>query len=357
MRISAVPARDLDAALLAKWRSLQMTIPTFANPYFSPHFTMAVASLRDDVFVGILEDGGQPVGFFPFQRSWGGIGHPVGGPFSSYQGVVARPEVEWNVPDLMRGCGLSVLEFTCMLVSQSQFSPYHKVMTESLIMDISEGYEAYEKKRIEMGGSQLKRTYRNMRKLEREHPGYRFVRHEASPAALRQMITWKTQQCHALGTPDIFGNNWSPGLLERVHATHLEDFGGILSALYVDDRMIAAEIDIQSPTVWHRWICAYDVEFARFSPGVILGIEMAKVAATEGVRHLDIGKEATFYKEHFMTSEVKIAEGYVEVPSPVTAARKARRNLESWVRASPFVEVARIPGRWLTKLERSRRFR
>ena len=357
MKISALPAGELDAGLVERWRALQAGLPEFANPYFSPHFTLAVASVRDDVFVGVLEDGGAVAGFLPFQKGRGRIGRPVGGPFSSYQGVVGAPGLEWTIAELMRGCGLAVLEFTCMLTSQAQFAPHHKVKTESLIMDLAGGYAAYEKKRLEMGGSQLKRTYRNIRKLVREHPDYRFVRHVASADVLRRMIAWKSEQCRRLGTPDIFGNDWSPGLLEYVHATHLPDFGGILSALYVGERMIAAEIDVQSPTVWHRWICAYDLEFARYSPGVVLGVEMAKVAATEGVLQMDIGKEMTFYKESFMTSVVPIAEGYVETPSLVAGARQARRGLEAWVRRSPFVEIARIPGRWLTKLERRRRFR
>jgi CelD/BcsL family acetyltransferase involved in cellulose biosynthesis len=121
--------------------------------------------------------------------------------------------------------------------------------------------------------------------------------------------------------------------------------------------MIAAELGIRSATVWHRWICAYDPEYAQYSPGVILGVEMAKAAAAEGISHLDLGKDSTFYKQSFMTATIPIAEGFVERPSLVTAARHARRDLEAWVRRSPFANIARIPGRWLTRYERSSRFR
>jgi hypothetical protein len=45
------------------------------------------------------------------------------------------------------------------------------------------------------------------------------------------------------------------------------------------------------------------------------------------------------------------------MPSLAATARQARRGLEAWVRRSPFLKVARIPGRWLTNFERQRRFR
>lgn len=343
--------------MVERWSSLQRHHTLFANPYFSPHYTSAVSAVRSDVFVGVLEQGGIAVGFFPFQRSLAGVGHPVGGPYSGYQGLVASPEVQWSVPELMQGCRLGALEFTHMLAHHEQFSPHHRSTTESPLMDLSRGWEAYEATLRERGGSQLKRSYRMMRKLSKEHGEYRYVRHVASVASLHQLIQWKSEQCRQKRSYDIFSRKWCVALLEQVHGTQLADFGGVLSALYAGDRMIAAELALRSPAVWHRWICAYDPGFANYSPGVMLGIGMAKAASAEGVLHLDMGKDMTFYKESFMTSGVRIAEGYVERPSFVSAMRKARRDVESWVRRTPIVHIARIPGRWLTRLEHRARFR
>jgi len=357
LKISLLPARDLDRALVESWSSLQRRFAAFANPYFSPHYTRAVAAVRSDVFVGLIEDGGSPIGFFPFQRSLSGVGRPAGGPYSGYQGVVAAPEAQWSLAELMRACRLGALEFSHMLAQHEQFAPYHRVRTQSPVMDLSGGWDAYEAKLRGRGGSQLKRSYRMMRKLNKEHGAYRYVRHVASLETLHELVRWKSEQCRQKRSYDIFSRKWCAALLERVHATQLPDFGGVLSALYVGERMIAAEIALRSPAVWHRWICAYDPAFASYSPGVMLGIEMAKAASAEGVLQLDMGKDMTFYKESFMTAAVPIAEGAVEVPSLVSAVRKARRDLESWVRRTPFVHVARIPGRWLTRFEHRARFR
>ena len=356
MKIRVLRGDELDDSLTAAWSAVQKASDEFVSPYLSPQLTAAVAAARDDVYVGVMEDGGRPVGFFPFQRNWAGVGRPVGGPFSSCQAFVVERDAQWNVPDLLRGCGLSAYEFTHQLASQAPFAAFVHTATGSPIMDLSAGYEAYEKKRFEIGGTQLKRTYRMIRKIAREHPGYRFVKHDPSPQALQKLVEWKSEQCRAKGSPDIFMAPWSAAVLERIHASQLPDFGGVLSAIYVNERLIAAELDIRSHAVWHRWICVYDPEFGDYSPGVILGVEMAKAAAKDGVHHLDMGKDMTFYKESFMTGTVPIVEGIAEVPSVVTAARRARRGFEAWVRESPFVGVARIPGRWIRAREHRSRF-
>jgi hypothetical protein len=72
---------------------------------------------------------------------------------------------------------------------------------------------------------------------------------------------------------------------------------------------------------------------------------------------IDLGKGESPYKERLMTGAVEVREGVVELPSLASAARTLRRSLEAWVRRSPILCVVRIPGRWLTKFERSRRFR
>jgi CelD/BcsL family acetyltransferase involved in cellulose biosynthesis len=358
VEVAVVPGGELDAKHIARWDEIRNAQSDFANPYFSPHFTRTVAAIRRDVFVGVLREGSETVGFFPFQRSWSGIGRPVGGAFSSYQGVVTARGTRFAVEDLLRACQLTSYTFTHMLDSLSQrpFDSYFAIRTCSPIMDVKSGYKAYEKKRLEMGGSQLKHTYRMMRRINREKGEYRFERHTTDPAVLRQLLAWKSTQCTATGIPDIFAHPWAVKLMERIHRTQRADFSGVLSAIFIGEELIAAEIGLRSNNIWHRWICAYDREYAAYSPGVILGLEMAKAAATEGVHYLDMGKDMTFYKESMMTASVPLAMGQIELPSIVTTLRSTWRGLEAWVRKSPLNNVARIPGRLIKRMERDARF-
>jgi hypothetical protein len=62
--------------------------PALVSPYLSPEFTQLMAAVRDDVFVAVLEQQGEAVGYFPYQRGALRIGKPVGGVMS---GVAVAP--------------------------------------------------------------------------------------------------------------------------------------------------------------------------------------------------------------------------------------------------------------------------
>jgi len=95
-----IAAHELDAGLVAAWRSIQEREPRFESPYFCPEFTRAVGAVRDDVRVVVIENDGRPAGFFPHQRAAWGRGSPVGGPVSDYHGVIAASDADNNGCDL-----------------------------------------------------------------------------------------------------------------------------------------------------------------------------------------------------------------------------------------------------------------
>src|SRR4051794_12390922 len=73
---------------LALWDRLQRQQPDFESPYFRPEFTQAVAGVRQDVEIAVLQQDGKAVGFFPFQRSSLNLGKPVGGKLNDFHGVL-----------------------------------------------------------------------------------------------------------------------------------------------------------------------------------------------------------------------------------------------------------------------------
>src|SRR5688572_20871378 len=119
-----IAAHELDAGLQAAWRSIQEREPRFESPYFCPEFTRAAGRVRDDVRVVVIENGGRPAGFFPHQRAAWGRGSPVGGPLSDYHGVIAAPEAEWSVAELMRAARLAVWTFDHLVDTCGKFAPH-----------------------------------------------------------------------------------------------------------------------------------------------------------------------------------------------------------------------------------------
>lgn len=71
MQIHPVPYSALESRHFEAWSRLQNSDRTFDSPFFCREFIAAVASVRDDVCVGVMEQSGTIVGLFPFQRALG----------------------------------------------------------------------------------------------------------------------------------------------------------------------------------------------------------------------------------------------------------------------------------------------
>jgi CelD/BcsL family acetyltransferase involved in cellulose biosynthesis len=338
------------------WSRIQASNPSLQSPYFRPEFTQAVAAVRNDVFVGIIEGDDEPLGFLPFQRSAFGFGKPVGGPLSDFQGVIAAPGFVWDAEDLIRGCGLRAWDFDHLLAEQEMFAPYRSVTAESPYLDLSDGFERYIQERKEAGSSLITKIRKSERKLARDAGEIRFEMNANHPEVLQQLFDWKSRQYRRTNNIDIFSIPWIVRLIEHLIGASTRDFAGSLMALYANDILIAAQVGMRSRGVLHWWFPAYSHEFASYSPGILLLLKVAEHAASAGIQRIDLGKGDEFYKRRLASGATILAEGTVEVKSLVTSLRRARRKTEDWLRQSPLRSAARVSARWLRKIERRQRF-
>src|SRR5262245_55364646 len=107
MRVSAVPFRDLGPSQLARWREILAAEPALDSPYFTPEFVGIAAEVRPGVEVGVMEEAGGIVGFFPYERGAGNVAHPVARDFSDFQAVLTAAGTPWDGATILRGCRLS----------------------------------------------------------------------------------------------------------------------------------------------------------------------------------------------------------------------------------------------------------
>src|SRR5204863_131607 len=80
---------------------------------------------------------------------------------------------------------------------------------------------------------------------------------------------------------------WITSLLERLAECATPDFAGMVSGLYVGDRLAAAHLGLRSRTSWHYYVTSYDRELAAYSPGLIMLVSMARVAPELGLRTIE----------------------------------------------------------------------
>ncbi|MGW1162993.1 GNAT family N-acetyltransferase [Streptomyces sp. NPDC002513] len=321
---------DLSAADRAAWTAFQSKAhlngsPGLANPFLSPEFALAVGRTRRGVRIAVMYEDGEPAAFFPFQRTAAGVGRAVGLGVSDCQGLVHRPGFGWDAHELLRACGLAVWEFDHLVEGQQPFEAEASGTFPSPVMDVDQGYESYLRRLREQSPKFTRTTLAKERKLGRDAGGVRYVHDERDPAALRTLMTWKSAQYRRTGRSDRFAHPWINGLVHQLFHTRSEPFAGILSVLYAQDRPVAAHFGLHTERVLACWFPAYDPEFAKYSPGLVLHLRMAEAAAADGIAYLDLGRGQKEYKDSLKTRELSVSEGWVTRRHPVALGHRARR--------------------------------
>lgn len=355
MNVTVVRMGELTGGPTAHWSELQGQDAALASPFFHPEFTAAVDDVRNDVYVSVLEDGGTPMGFFPFQRGRLPVGAPVGGGRSNYHGVIAPADADWEPISLVRASGLRIWDFHHLPASQVPFGAFFATTGDSYCIDISEGFDAYARARREAGSRMIPRMREKARRMERELGALRLVPHDGDSDVLRATMAWKSRQYQRTGIVDNFSIPWNVNLLERLQATQTDSFGGMLVALYAGDELVAVDMGLRSRHVFHSWFPAYNEDLGRYSPGLVLFLLLLEQAESLGVRMIDLGKDHAPYKERMATGVVLLGEGSVLVPSTVATARRARRTVEGLIRRTPLSGPARGALRRVRSLRIGRR--
>ena len=356
MKVHLLKPSELSEDLIEVWSRMLDCDAAFSSPYFSPEFTRAVARCRDDVEVAVFDDGNEVVGFFPFQRRPGNVGKPVGGRLSDFQGVIGHADRIGTARDLLRACQLSVWDFDHLLASQTAFRPYFRLDDDFACIDIREGWEAYIKDKRGTRSDLLQKSNRKYRKMEREIGPIQFKMHVADERLLLKLIEWKSQQYRDTGVTDVFSHSWTVDLLKQIFQHQNEAFGGVLSALFAGDRVVALHMGMRTRNTLHHWFPVYDGTMGKYSPGIMLTLEITKAANRYGIQRVDLGRVSE-WKSRFMNSSIAVAEGSVDL-RPIRRVLGSRwRQTKEWLRSSPLRTPLKVPARALYRVREWFEFR
>ncbi|MBJ7337669.1 GNAT family N-acetyltransferase [Mycolicibacterium sp.] len=331
MQISVIRPDELGVDLISRWREIQESDPAFDNPFLSAEFTCAVGELQDRVRVAVLEDGPDVVGFFPFEQHPFGVGKPVAAGLTDAQGLLLAKGAELD-PRIVKRCGLAVYEFDHLMSGQplAALGPHER--HPSPVIDMRRGFADYVETIKRTSNKTYKSTLYKSRKLQRQVGPLHYDHATTSVAALTTLIGWKTLQYRRTGRADRFANRWLVELVERLCAIRSDYFAGVLDMMYVDGRPMAGHFGLRTKTTLVGWFPAYDVAFAKYSPGLMQHLTMAERSAAAGIQIIDLGRGDGEYKEKLKNAEFTVAEGRI--------ADSGVRSAVHWVTRVPARKAA-----------------
>jgi CelD/BcsL family acetyltransferase involved in cellulose biosynthesis len=341
---------DLTPADWSLWQDIQERSGVYESPYFRPEFARAVAAVRDDVEVARIQQDGQTTGFFPFQRGSLNLGKPLGGKLSDYHGPLVRQGAELDPLALLSACRLACWDFDHLVTASEAFAPLVTRRDHSPQLDLSEGFEAYARRRREAGSETIARHGQKTRKLAREIGPLEFSFDSDDEAAFELLRSWKSAQLLRTGFADYFAFPWTLALVARLREHRGEEFSAPLSVLRAGGQVAAVCLSLRSRSVLHAWFTAYRPELERYSPGVALFVHLAQQAPEQGIRKIDLGKGAERYKASLASGGVEVGEGSLTCPSLATWLRSNWRRTRDWVNRSKLKDAARLPGRLVQPL-------
>ena len=306
---------------------MQRETDSLANPFLCPEFAAAVDTFRSGARVAVLTDGPTTIGFFPYERRRFGIGVPIGAGLNDCQGLIHATGAEWDSRELLRACKIAIWQFDNLVEGQGPFDRYKVAVAPSPVIDLTDGFAAYQEKLRVKSPQFSKDLARKARKLERETGELSFTVDSRDVAELRALMVWKSGQYHRNGWPNVFDRPWIVDLIEYLFSTHGDRFGGLLSVLRTGGTPIAAHFGLRAGHVLAHWFPAYDVRLSRQSPGLIQHLRMAEETAALGINLIDLGTGLGRYKETLKSYDLFVAEGVVARGPLLAGAHRAASAL------------------------------
>ena len=354
MDFEIVRPQDLTPASIARWAELQAADIALDAPFLSPQWARAVEGVQRQgsrsVRVAILKDGGREVGFFP-ARVGSVIAMPVGAPMCDYQGLIAEPGLTLDPRELVAALGVHRLDFTFMLEQQAPFARHARGRDLSYLIDVDEGYQAYEAERRAAGTSVLKDCDKKRRKAEREVGPAQFQAFSGSDVDFDRLRAWKSAQYRATGQTDIFETPWTLELLRRLFEGREPDFGAGLFTLHLGGELAAVHLHLHGRRTIHGWIIAHDPRFDRYSPGLLLFQDILRWMDGTPYTRLDLGPGDYRFKRELSNGGQWVTHGFVGLPSPALLARRAAYGVRRAAEALPLGRMSALPGKAMRRMD------
>ena len=352
MKISVLPANELDATLIARWKHIQTHDDTLRSPYYSPGFTQLVAASGQNVQVAVIESAGLIEGFFPFQKLSYGRLVPVGNGLNDYHGMIASPGLAVDAATLMKACKGHYFGFNHLPLTQTVFAPFVRMHSVSPVLELAGGWDAYVQRLCAVQNTRspgiLSTVKSSFKRIERDIGPVRFEMHESSPQVLAQLMRLKSEQrARTVGLKDDpFALPWVQHMMRQGLELQDINFRAEMCAMYAGDKLVSIHYGIRSDQTLHWWFPVFDPEYSYYQPGLILLKKAAETGDQQGLTLIDLGRGDAHYKMRFKTAQIALGEGAVSRPALLAKANMGAKLVKQAIKANPKVVQLR---RWMSE--------
>lgn len=295
---------DFTEADRVAWLSLLASDTALESPYHHPDYHHLVDKHQGGGKVTLARRDGELIGLLPWQG--GAFARPSGAPLSDYQTLIAAPNTELDIRQLLMGQAVGAFHYTAVPTDDG---------LETTRLELNNADEW----RAARDGSyrrHLKSTRRRIRKAEDEVGTPRTVMQSRDIDAYQTLMQWKQEKFRDTGKYDVLANSGNSALLrelwERGPSSPLR---ADLHVLYFGDRLAACDLGLTDGHVFHSWIVGYDPDLITYAPGIQLMEALIDAAPNIGYGVIDLGPGTDGYKRHYATHSRQVASGVVTLPS------------------------------------------
>jgi len=303
------PASDLAESELALWEQFRRQNPALASPFLAPAFTKIASEIVPNSFVALFMRCDEIIGFFPFQKRSGAI-YPLGSPLSDVHGVVSTPENALSfeqVFELLGKRSLKVLNWIGPIDGAIEHETLLAVMPEG-------GFAAWQAQQTEKHARFFKDKARGRRNLQAELGDIVVETGIRDRALLDHLVALKRKQYVRTGHHDIFSCPWTKELLQALMEQD-GSYGASMAIKIGGGKRVAFEYALHDGTTYHFWFPAYEPEFSRFSPGILLTLDTMNEMANRGYKVFNFGQSGAAYKNYFCNDAITLREANRRNPS------------------------------------------
>ncbi len=310
MSWTVIAAKDLSECQGDAWIEILRGNPALASPFFRPEYTRCVAK-ELPIEVAIFSRDGQPISFFPFERVNESIAIAPGRSLADYQGIIRFADDPLDMRAMLSQANISRWEFDHLLIMDGQLNPWCWTNWESPQIDLKQGTDHYFADLFSRHAN-LKGLRKSERRICRDIGELRFEFGCRDQSVLELLLKWKAAQYEATQRLHPFTNAWVSILFKEMLTYQQADFRGLLTVLWAGCEPLAIEYSLQSHQTLHTLVSAYNIEYSKYSPGMLRDLHLIEECGKHGITCIDMGKGLESYKKKLMNAACKLGEGSVD---------------------------------------------